>query len=536
MTTSNPMMGTSASDMDLAGLNAPGDGLIASLAQSMAQLYFPEMFEQKENAASMEDCPECGKEQGDRAGLYDAGVQDVPEPPIERFPPPGAPSSAPYSPLMPGSFPPCLDNIPPMVFSPLCVPEISKPQPSYDVHTIREDFPILKERVRGKDLVWLDNAATTQKPKCVIERLAYFYEHENSNVHRGAHDLAARATDAYEDARAKAAAFIHAAGPEEIVFVRGTTEGINLVAQSFGLNNIGEGDEVIVSMLEHHANIVPWQMVCAKKGARLKVIPVDDTGQVMLPAYGGLLGSKTKLVALTQISNAIGTVVPVQEMTRMAHAVNAKVLVDGAQSVAHMPTDVQAMDCDFFAFSGHKALGPMGIGVLYGKRELLEAMPPYQGGGGMISDVTFEKSSYKAAPYRFEAGTGSIADAVSLGTALQYLQKTGLPFIAGHERQLYAYAANELQAVKGLTLVGTSKHKASILPFTLEGFTPDQVGRALNEHGIAVRTGHHCAQPILKRFGLNSVVRASIALYNTREEIDRLVCVLDSMKQTKIYG
>jgi len=466
--------------MDAAGLNAEQDRLIRSLAKSMTQEYFPEL--------SGQTAPRTG------LGLY----QQMPHAPL--------------------------------VYAPQCVPEEFL-EDGFDVQAIRRDFPILAEKVNGKNLVWFDNAATTQKPASVMERLVYFYEHENSNVHRAAHTLAAQATDAYEGARAKAAAFLNAGSAEEIVFVRGATEGINLVANTYGLQNLKECDEVIVSMLEHHANIVPWQMVCEKRNAKLKVIPVDETGQIILPAFERLLSSKTKLVALTQISNALGTQAPVAQMVKMAHQCGAKVLVDGAQAVAHVPADVRALDCDFYVFSGHKVFGPLGIGVLYGKLELLNAMPPYQGGGSMISNVAFEKSSFRPSPYRFEAGTGSIADAVSLGAAIDYIARVGLDRIARYERQLYAYGAEALQTVDGLRLIGTAKHKVSILPFTLEGFTPEEVGEALNQNGIAVRTGHHCAQPVLRAFGLDSVVRVSLAMYNTTEEIDRLVDTLKKLKQ-----
>ena len=491
--------------IDAAGLNAEQDRLILSLAKSMTQEYFPELLG-RGKTLSMETAPR-----------IDPGFcQQMPD--LSLVPPPCACG--------------CDDGFEtsPLAYTPQCVPEES-PRNRFNVQSIRKDFPILAEKVNGCDLVWFDNAATTQKPRSVTERLVYFYEHENSNVHRAAHTLAARATDAYEDARAKVAAFLNAGSAEEIVFVRGATEGINLVANAYGLQNLKEGDEVIVSMMEHHANIVPWQMVCERQKAKLKVIPVDETGQIILPAFERLLSPKTKLVALTQISNALGTQAPVAQMVKMAHQYGAKVFVDGAQAVAHVPADVKALDCDFYVFSGHKVFGPLGIGVLYGKLELLNAMPPYQGGGSMISNVAFEKSSYKPSPYRFEAGTGSIADAVGLGAAIDYITRVGLDRIARYERQLYAYGAEALQTVDGLHLIGTAKHKVSILPFTLEGFTPEEVGEALNRNGIAVRTGHHCAQPVLKAFGLDSVVRVSLAMYNTREEIDQLVAALKRLKQ-----
>lgn len=396
----------------------------------------------------------------------------------------------------------------------------------FPVHLIRRDFPILSERINGKQLVWLDNAATTQKPQCVIDRLTDFYRYENSNVHRGAHTLAARATDAYEDARKAAARFLHAKDPKEIVFVRGATEAINLVAQTYGSREIGLGDELIVTHLEHHANIVPWQQLCEERGAFLRVVPVDETGQVILEEYEKLFCRRTKLVSLTHVSNALGTVVPVKEMIRIAHAHGIRVLVDGAQAVSHLPVDVQELDCDFYAFSGHKIYGPTGIGVLYGKGEILRELPPYQGGGNMIADVTFEKTRYQEAPERFEAGTGSIGDAAALGAALDYVSTIGMERIARYEHELTEYAMKRLMTVQNLISVGTAEAKTSILSFVIKNIANDQVGKALNEEGIAVRTGHHCAQPILRRFGLESTVRPSLAFYNTKEEIDRLVSVL----------
>ncbi|MFA6920819.1 MAG: family 2A encapsulin nanocompartment cargo protein cysteine desulfurase [Gallionella sp.] len=398
--------------------------------------------------------------------------------------------------------------------------------PPFDVLAVRRDFPILKELVNGRPLAWLDNAATTQKPQSVIDRLSYFYEHENSNIHRAAHELAARATDAYEGARDKVADFINAGSSREIIFVRGTTEAINLVAQSWGRKHIGKDDEIIISHLEHHANIVPWQMLCAETGAVLRVIPVDDDGQVLLNEYERLLNSRTKLVSFTQVSNALGTVTPAKQMIEMAHRHGAKVLLDGAQSVSHMKADVQYLDCDFFVFSGHKVFGPTGIGALYGKPEVLADMPPWQGGGNMIEDVTFEKTRYHPAPNKFEAGTGNIADAVGLGAAIDYVQKLGIDNINRYEHELLVYAMRELQAIPGLRLIGTAPDKTSVLSFVLDGYQTTEVGDALNREGIAVRTGHHCAQPILRRFGLEATVRPSLAFYNTHEEIDRLVSVV----------
>jgi cysteine desulfurase/selenocysteine lyase len=398
--------------------------------------------------------------------------------------------------------------------------------PGFDIHAVRRDFPILQERVHGRPLIWLDNAATTQKPQAVIDRLAYFYQHENSNIHRAAHELAARATDAYEAARDKVARFLHADSSDEIVFVRGATEGINLIAQSWGRRNIGQGDEIVITWLEHHANIVPWQQLCAEKGARLRVAPVDDHGQVLLDEYERLLGPRTRLVALSQVSNALGTVTPAKDMVEIAHRYGARVLVDGAQAVSHLRVDVQALDCDWYVFSGHKVFGPTGIGAVYGKLDLLDATPPWQGGGNMIQDVTFERTIYQPAPARFEAGTGNIADAVGLGAAIDYVERIGMENISRYEHDLLAYATRGLASIPGLRLIGTAPDKASVLSFVLDGFRSEDVGEALNREGIAVRSGHHCAQPILRRFGLESTVRPSLAFYNTCEEVDTLVAAV----------
>ena len=398
--------------------------------------------------------------------------------------------------------------------------------PPFDVHAVRRDFPILAERVNGRPLVWFDNAATTQKPHAVIDRLTHFYRRENSNIHRAAHELAARATDAYERARETVRRFVGASCADEIVFVRGATEAINLVAKSWGAKHVGPGDEIVVSHLEHHANIVPWQQLAAEKGARLRVIPVDDSGQVLLEEYQRLLTDHTKIVAVTHVSNALGTVVPVGEIIDLAHRAGACALVDGAQSVSHLAVDVRSLDADFFVFSGHKIYGPTGIGALYGKRALLEAMPPWQGGGNMIADVTFERTVYQGPPTRFEAGTGNIADAVGLATALEYVERIGLANIARYEHGLLEYATAAMRAIDGVRLVGTARDKASVLSFVLAGYSTEEVGQALNEEGIAVRTGHHCAQPILRRFGLETTVRPSLAFYNTCEEVDRMVAVV----------
>jgi len=406
-------------------------------------------------------------------------------------------------------------------------------RPAFDVNAVRRDFPILSERVNGKPLVWFDNAATTQKPQAVIDRLAYFYAHENSNIHRAAHELAARATDAYEAARNKVQRFLGAGSADEIIFVRGATEAINLVAKTWGVQNIGEGDEIVVSLLEHHANIVPWQQLAQQTGAKIRVIPVDDSGQLKLDELQKLLNPKTKLVSVTQVSNALGTVTPIKQLIDMAHAAGAKVLVDGAQSVSHLRVNVQALDADFFVFSGHKIFGPTGIGVVYGKQALLEQMPPWQGGGNMIADVTFEKTLFQPAPNKFEAGTGNIADAVGLGAALDYVERIGIENIARYEHDLLVYATRGLSSIPGVRLIGTAADKASVASFVLAGYSTEEVGRALNEEGIAVRSGHHCAQPILRRFGVEATVRPSLAFYNTCEEIDRMLAVIRRLARGK---
>lgn len=403
---------------------------------------------------------------------------------------------------------------------------VASAHPPFDANLVRKDFPILRELVNGRPLIWFDNAATTQKPQVVIDRISYFYEHENSNIHRAANELAARATDAYEGARETVRRFINAPSVDNIVFVRGTTEAINLVAKTWGKKHLSEGDEVVISHLEHHANIVPWQQLCQETGAKLKVAPVDDSGQVLLAEYQKLLTSRVKLVSFTQVSNALGTVTPAAEMIQMAHRAGAKVLLDGAQSVSHMRTDVQALDPDFFVFSGHKVFGPTGIGALFGKKEVLDDMPAWQGGGNMIQDVTFDKTVYHEAPSKFEAGTGNIADAVGLGAALEYVERIGIDNIARYEHELLVYATAAMCKVPGLCLVGTAKEKASVLSFTLQGYKSEEVGASLNQEGIAVRSGHHCAQPILRRFGLETTVRPSLAFYNTTAEVDVMVNAL----------
>ncbi|PKO93907.1 MAG: aminotransferase class V [Betaproteobacteria bacterium HGW-Betaproteobacteria-1] len=408
--------------------------------------------------------------------------------------------------------------------------------PPFDINLVRRDFPILNEQVNGRPLIWFDNAATTQKPQVVIDRISYFYQHENSNIHRAAHELAARATDAYEEARESVRRFINAPSSDNVIFVRGTTEAINLVAKSWGKKHLGEGDEILISHLEHHANIVPWQQLCQETGANLKVAPVDDTGQILLDEYQKLVTSRTKLVSFTQVSNALGTVTPAAEMIQIAHQAGARVLLDGAQSVSHMRVDVQALNPDFFVFSGHKVFGPTGIGALYGKADVLKDMPVWQGGGNMIQDVTFEKTVYHEAPNKFEAGTGNIADAVGLGAALEYVERIGIENIARYEHELLVYAIAALEKVPGLHLFGTAKEKASVLSFNLDGYKSEEVGAALNEQGIAVRSGHHCAQPILRRFGQETTVRPSLAFYNTYAEIDVLCNALHRLASAKHFN
>ena len=388
---------------------------------------------------------------------------------------------------------------------------------------IRADFPILKEVINGHPLVWLDNGATTQRPQAVIDRLSYYYTHENSNVHRGAHELAARSTDAYENARQITADFLGAPSKDNIVFVRGTTEGINLVANAYVKPLLKPGDEIILTILEHHANIVPWQLVAEETGAVLKVVPCDESGQLILSEYEKLFTRRTKFVSAAHVSNVIGTITPVAELIAIAHAHGVPILIDGAQSVAHIPVNVTALDADFYVFSGHKIFAPTGIGALYGKSDLLEAARPYHGGGNMIKDVTFERTIYNPAPNKFEAGTGSIADAVGLGAALEYLNAIGMPAVNKHEHDLLVYGMSELRKINGLHLIGTATDKASVLSFVLDGHSNDEVGARLNELGIAVRTGHHCAQPVLRRFGLEGTVRPTLALYNSFEDIDALV-------------
>ncbi|MGE5094779.1 MAG: SufS family cysteine desulfurase [Betaproteobacteria bacterium] len=401
----------------------------------------------------------------------------------------------------------------------------------FDAARLREDFPILRQLVRGKPLVYLDNGATTQKPAIVIEALAGYYRHDNANVHRGVHELSQRATDRYEAARATVQRFLNAESAREIVFVRGTTEAINLVAQSFARPRLGPEDDIVISALEHHSNIVPWQLVCAATGASLRVIPVDDAGELRLEMLDKLIGPRTRLVAVTHVSNAIGTVAPLQHIIAFAHERKVPVLVDGAQAVSHLPVDVRALDCDFYAFSGHKVFGPTGIGALYAKARYLEAMPPYQGGGDMIRTVTFGKTDFADIPARFEAGTPNIAGAIGLAAALDYVDGAGREAIAAHEHDLLEYATRRLSTIPGLRIYGTAREKAAILSFTLEGMHPHDVGTILDAHGVAIRAGHHCAMPLMQRYGIPGTARASFALYNTRADVDALVAGIDEARR-----
>jgi len=395
-------------------------------------------------------------------------------------------------------------------------------RPPLDVAALRRDFPILSRRVHGKPLVYLDNAATTQKPSVVIDSVADMYRKSYGNIHRGVHLLSVEATDAYEAAREKARAFVNAAEAREIIFVRGTTEGINLVAQTYGRQRVGEGDEVVITALEHHSNIVPWQLLCEEKKARLKVIPIDRTGAVQVEELERLLTPRTRIVSVAHVSNALGTLVPIRRIVEIAHSRGVPVLVDGAQAVPRLAVDVRSIGCDFYAFSSHKMYGSTGVGVLYARAELLEEMPPYQGGGDMISSVTFEKSTWNVLPYKFEAGTPNIAGAIGLGTAVDYLSAIGIGRVTAHEEDLLAYATRALSAMPGLTIIGTAPEKIGVLSFVLEGVHPHDVGTVLDQEGIAIRTGHHCAQPVMEFFGVPATARASLALYNTRDEIDAL--------------
>jgi cysteine desulfurase/selenocysteine lyase len=402
---------------------------------------------------------------------------------------------------------------------------------AWDVERIRQDFPALHQQVHGKPLVYLDNAATTQKPRVVIDALSAYYTRDNANVHRGVHLLSERATDAYEGARRRIQRHLNAASPREIVFVRQATEAINLVTATFGRAVVGAGDEIVISAIEHHANIVPWQMLCEEKGARLRVVPVDDRGDLIMDEYARLLGPRTRLVAITQVSNALGTITPIEEVIRLAHRENVPVLVDGAQAAPHQAVDVRALDCDFFVFSGHKTYGPTGIGVLYGKEAWLERMPPYQGGGDMIKMVTFEKTIYNDLPYKFEAGTPHIEGAIGLATALEYLDGLDLDRIAAWEHELLEYGTELLQAVPGVRLIGTARRKAAVLSFVLDGVHPHDVGTILDHEGVAVRAGHHCAMPVMGRFGVPATVRASLGLYNTPAELETLATAVRTARE-----
>ncbi len=399
--------------------------------------------------------------------------------------------------------------------------------PVFDVYKVRDDFPILKQRVNGNPLVYLDNGATSQKPQSVIDAIVGYYTTTNSNVHRGVHTLSQQATDGYEGARAKVRQFINAGGDREIIFTRNTTEGINLVAHSYGRQNVGPGDDIIVSNMEHHSNIVPWQMLCEEKGANLRVVPIDDTGELLMDEYEKMLSPRTKLVSITHVSNALGTILPAAQIVRMAHAHGVPVLLDGAQAVPHMPVDMKELDCDFYVFSGHKLFGPTGIGILYGKAEHLEAMPPFLGGGEMIKSVTFEKTIYNDLPYKFEGGTPDIAGAIGLGAAIDYVNNLGFDQITAHEEELLRYCTQALSSIDGLKLIGTAPHKAGILSFVMDKAHPHDIGTILDEQGIAIRTGHHCAQPVMRRFQIPATARASLAFYNTKEDIDALVKGID---------
>jgi cysteine desulfurase / selenocysteine lyase len=401
----------------------------------------------------------------------------------------------------------------------------------FDVERVRRDFPILQTKVRGHDLVYLDSAATSQKPKAVIEAITRYYERDNANIHRGVHYLSERATAEYEAARKNVQMFLHARHQEEIVFVRGATEAINLVAQTYGRANVSAGDEVVITALEHHSNIVPWQMLCEEKGAKLRVVPINDDGDLILEELDLLLGPRTKIVAVSHVSNALGTVNAIADIIQAAHAKNIPVLVDGAQAAPRLTVDVQELGCDFYAFSGHKVYGPTGIGVLYGKSDLLEAMPPYQGGGDMIRSVTFEKTTYNKIPHKFEAGTPNMAGASGLNAALNYLNRLGMDTIAAHEAELLSYATDAISRISGIRVIGTAKNKAGVLSFAMEGVHPHDIGTILDQEGIAIRTGHHCAQPVMERFGVDATARASFGLYNTKQEIDALVRGLHKVRE-----
>jgi cysteine desulfurase/selenocysteine lyase len=401
----------------------------------------------------------------------------------------------------------------------------------FDARKIRDDFPVLKQKVHGKPLIYLDSAATAQKPQSVIDAIRKFYEVDCANIHRGVHELSQRSTAAYEQARARVKQFLNARSKSELIFVRGTTEAINLVSQTWGRRNVKAGDEIVIGAMEHHSNIVPWQLLCEEKGARLRVIPINDRGELLLEEYRKLLGPRTRLVAVGQVSNALGSVSPVREIIEMAHEAGALTLIDGAQAVPHMKVDVQALDADFYAFSGHKLYGPTGIGMLYGKKKLLDAMPPYQGGGDMIRTVTFEKTTYNELPYKFEAGTPHIAGGIGLGAAIDYVNRIGIEAIGAYEHELLVYGTEALSRISGLRLIGTAKEKAAVLSFVMEGIHPHDIGTVLDRMGIAVRTGHHCAQPVMDRFQVAATTRASLAFYNTTAELDALEAGLRKVKE-----
>jgi len=405
---------------------------------------------------------------------------------------------------------------------------------SLDPSVVKEDFPILKQSVYERPLVYLDNAATSQKPNAVIDAMTRYYSMDNSNIHRGVHILSERATQAYEESRAKVQSFINAAESKEIIFTRGTTEAINLVAASYGRANVNAADEVLITAMEHHSNIVPWQMLCEEKGARLRVAPINDHGELILEEFEKLLNERTKLVSVVHVSNALGTINPLQWIVEIAHRHDVPVMIDGAQAAPHMKLDVQELDCDFYAFSGHKVYGPTGIGVLYGKSRFLDAMPPYQGGGDMIATVTFDKTTYNTLPYKFEAGTPNIAGTIGLGAAIDYVNQIGIDRIVRYEHQLLEYGTEALSQIPGLRLIGTAKEKAGVLSFVLEGVHPHDIGTILDREGIAIRTGHHCAMPVMERFGIPATARASLAFYNTREEIDALVAGIHKVKE--VFG
>ncbi len=405
------------------------------------------------------------------------------------------------------------------------------PLGAYDPQKIRANFPILYQQVNGKPLVYLDNAATTQKPRAVIDAITRYYEADNANIHRGVHYLSQHATQRYENSRETVRRFLNAAEPSEIVFVRGATEGINLIAQTLGRTRVRAGDEVLITAMEHHSNIVPWQILCEEKGAMLRVAPINDAGELILDEFVRLLGPRTKIVAVPHVSNALGTINPLRQMVELAHRHNAVVVVDGAQAVPHLAVDVRALDCDFYVFSGHKLYGPTGIGVLYGKSALLNAMPPYQGGGDMILSVTFEKTTYNKIPHKFEAGTPDISGVIGLAAAINYVNELGLDRIEAHERDLLRQATESLSTIPGIRLIGTAKEKASVLSFVMDGIHPHDIGTILDQEGIAIRTGHHCAQPVMERFGIPATARASFAFYNTREEVNALVKGIDRVRE-----